>query len=409
VGFAWKAPKLLVVRGGAGIFYAQDEGFGVSQRMTNNPPFVGFGGYAIVSDQLNISSTIPLSGQLPALPSPPDPSKYSFDRKATAQVRSWPLLYTIPYVEQWNLSIQKSLTKNIVWEVGYVGNHGVKLYGAYEGNQPAPGPGAVASRRPLQAITAASILRVEPWVNSRYHGLATKVERRFAAGFSFLGVYTFGRALDQQTAIDLCDGCTNSSGNGAVVDTRNRRLNNGLSDSHTAHRFVLSGLLELPFGKGKRLLTTGLAGAIAGGWSLSGITTLASGIPFTLNLNFDNANTGNVNWPNRITSGRLENPSVSRWFDTSAFAFPAQYVQGNAGRNILTGPGTVSTDLSLQRLFRVSRREGVRIEFRAEAFNVFNTPQLGQPGVTLGNASFGVIGSAARPSRQMQVGLKVMF
>ena len=409
IGFAWKAPKSMVLRGGAGIFYAQDEGFGVSQRMTNNPPFVGFGGYAIVSDQLNISSTIPLSGQLPARPAPIDPTAYKFDPKATAQVRSWPLRYTIPYVEQWNLSIQKGLAKNFVWEVGYVGNHGVKLYGAYEGNQPVPAAGSVTSRRPLQSITAASILRVEPWVNSSYHGVTTKLERRFSAGLSFLGVYTFGRALDMQTTIDLCDGCSNSSGAGAIVDTRNRRLNYGLSDSHMAHRFVLSGMWELPFGKGKKMLVQGAGAAIAGGWALSGITTLSSGVPSTLNLNFDNANTGNTNWPDRIASGKLENPTVSRWFDTSAFVFPAQYVQGNAGRNIVMGPGTVSTDISLQRGFRLPIRESSRLEFRAEAFNLFNTPQLGQPGVALGNAAFGVIGSTSRPSRQVQLGLKLLF
>src|SRR5439155_24972368 len=192
-------------------------------------------------------------------------------------------------------------------------------------------------------------------------------------------------------------GCTNSSGNSAVVNTRNRRLNYGLSDSHMKQRFVFSGLWELPFGKGKKALTRGPAAAIAGGWALAGITTLSSGIPFTLGLNFDNANTGNVNWPNRIASGKLDNPSVSRWFDTSAFVFPAQYVQGNAGRNILTGPGTISTDMSLQRIFRI--REAARVEFRAEAFNIFNTPQLGQPGVTPGTARFGLIGSTARPSR----------
>jgi outer membrane receptor protein involved in Fe transport len=409
VGFAWKAPKSLVVRGGAGIFYAQDEAFGVSQRMTNNPPFVGFGGYAIASDQLNISSTIPLSGKLPARPSPPDPAAYKFDPKATAQIRSWPLRYTIPYVEQWNLSIQKELAKNFVWEAGYVGNHGVKLYGAYEGNQPVPAAGSVNSRRPLQSITAASILRMEPWVNSSYHGVTTKLERRFTAGVSFLGVYTFGRALDMQTSVDLCDGCTNSSGAGAVVDSRNRRLNYGLSDSHMAHRFVLSGLWEFPFGKGKKRLAGGAGAAIAGGWALSGITTLSSGVPSTLNLNFDNANTGNTNWPNRIAGGKLDDPSVSRWFDTSAFVFPAQYVQGNAGRNIILGPGTVSTDISLQRAFRLPVREGSRLEFRAEAFNLFNSPQLGQPGVTLGNAGFGVIGGTSRPSRQVQLGLKLLF
>lgn len=408
-GFAWKGPKSTVVRGGFGLFYAQDEGFGVSQRMTNNPPFVGFGGYSVVSDQVNISSTIPLSSPLPSRPAAPDPATYHFDPKATAQVRSWPMRYTIPYVEQWNLSIQKELARNFVWEAGYVGNHGVKLYGAYEGNQPDPGPGAVVSRRPLRNITSASILRVEPWVNSTYHGVSTKLERRFAGGLSFLGVYTFGRSLDMQTTIDICDGCTNSSGTGAVVNAHSRRLNYGLSDSHMKQRFVLSGIWELPFGKSKKALTQGVPAMIAGGWALSGITTLSSGIPFTLGLNFDNANTGNVNWPNRLSRGTLDNPTVSRWFDTSAFVFPAQYVQGNAGRNILTGPGTISTDMSLQRNFRLPRRESARLEFRAEAFNIFNTPQLGQPGVSVGTPSFGVIGSTARPSRQIQMGMKLLF
>ena len=149
VGFAWKAPASLVVRGGFGIFYAQDEGFGVSQRLTNNPPFVGFGGYNITSDQLNVSSTIPLSGTLPTRPTGVDPAGYKLDPKNTVQVRSWPSRFTIPYVEQWNLTLQKEVRKNLVLELGYVGNHGVKLYGAYEGNQPVPGPGAVNSRRPL--------------------------------------------------------------------------------------------------------------------------------------------------------------------------------------------------------------------------------------------------------------------
>src|SRR5207302_1715857 len=159
---------------------------------------------------------------------------------------------------------------------------------------------------PLQTITAASILRVEPWVNSRYNGISTRLEKRFSKGVNFLGVYTFGRALDTQTTIDLCDGCTNSSGNGAIVDTRNRNLNYGLSDSHMAHRFVFSGFWDLPFGNGRAFLTHGVGSVLAGGWALSGISTLSSGIPYTLNLNFDNANTGNTNWPNRIAGGRLD-------------------------------------------------------------------------------------------------------
>ncbi|MBC7926022.1 MAG: hypothetical protein H7039_10240 [Bryobacteraceae bacterium] len=212
-----------------------------------------------------------------------------------------------------------------------------------------------------------------------------------------------------QSNIDLCDGCTNSGGSGNVPDTRNRCLNYGLSDHQVAHRFVLSGLYELPFGPGKPMLNRGVTGYVLGGWALSGITTLSTGLPITLNLNFDNANTGNVNWPNRIASGNLDNPGPNRWFDTSAFVFPAQYVQGNAGRNILIGPGTVSTDLSVQRNFRLPINEGSRLEFRAEGFNVFNTPQLGQPGATLGAPNFGVIGETARSNRQLQFGLRIIF
>lgn len=410
LGFAWRAPKAVVVRGGFGVFFAQDEGFGVSQRMTNNPPFVGFGGYNIASDQLNVSSTIPLSGTLSARPTPIPPEQYALPSSNTSQIRSWPTRNTIPYVQQWNLSIQKELVRNLLWEINYVGNQGVKLYGAYEGNQPAPGPGSVNTRRPLRNITSGSILTMAPWVTSSYHGLSTRLERRFANGFNLLAVYTYGRALDMQSNVDLCDGCGGSSGAGAIVDATNRRLNYGLSDHHTAHRFVFSGLWEVPFGPGRRWATSGFSGAVFGGWALSGISSISSGIPYTLTLNFDNANTGNTNWPNRIGRGTLDNPTVDRWFDTSAFVFPAQYTHGNAGRNILTGPGTVSTDLSLQRNFRMTfLNESSRVEFRAEAFNLFNTPQFGNPNAALGNPAFGTIGGTARPNRQMQLGLRVIF
>jgi len=410
IGFAYRAGRGLVIRGGGGIFFAQDEGFGVSQRMTNNPPFVGFGGFNVTSDQLNVSSTIPLSGNLPARPAPADPASYKLPPTNTAQIRSWPTRNTIPYVEQWNFSLQKEMTKNLVAEVNYVGNHGVKLYGAYEGNQPVPGAGAVNARRPLAGtVTSGSVLTLAPWVTSAYHGVSGRLERRFAQGYSLLAVYTFGRALDMQSNVDLCDGCGGSAGSGAVVDSRNRRLNYGLSDQHTAQRFVLSGLMELPFGEGKRYVTSGPAAAILGGWALSGITTLSSGLPYTVTLNFDNANVGSTNWPNRIASGNLANPTIDRYIDPAAFVFPAQYTIGNGGRNTLTGPGTVSTDLSVQRNFRLPLGEGSRLEFRAEAFNLFNTPQFGNPNAALGNPAFGTIGGTARSNRQMQLGLRLLF
>lgn len=409
IGFAWRAPKSLVVRGGAGVFFAQDEGFGISQRMTNNPPFVGFGGYSIASDQLNPSSTIALTGALPARPAPINPSQYTLPASNTLQIRSWPLMNTIPYVMQWNLSIQKELGRDYVWEVNYVGNSGVKLYGAYEGNQPLPGPGGVNTRRPLRNITSGSILTMAPWVNSKYHGLSTRLEKRFSQGLSFLAAYTFGRALDTQSNVDLSDGGGFVTGAGSVMDAYNRRLNYGLADHHIAHRFVFSGLWELPFGRGKTWASSGAAAALAGGWAIGGITTLSSGPPITMTLNFDNSNTGNSNRPDRIGKGTVSNPTVERWFDTAAFTFPAQYTHGSAGRNILTAPGMVSSDASLQRNFRLPFREGARAEFRAEAFNLFNTPQLGIPGTSLGTPQFGIIGGTARNNRQMQLGLRLVF
>ena len=125
------------------------------------------------------------------------------------------------------------------------------------------------------------------------------------------------------------------------------------------------------------ILTQGPGAALAGGWALSGITTLSSGIPFTLNLNFDNANTGNVNWPDRLSSGRLDNPTVGRWFDTSAFKQPLDADGktphfGNMGRNNLNGPGLFDLDLSLFRKFKIGER--VLAELRAETTNFTNTP-----------------------------------
>jgi hypothetical protein len=175
------------------------------------------------------------------------------------------------------------------------------------------------------------------------------------------------------------------------------------------HRFVFNGLWELPFGQGKPYVTSGFGAWVLGGWALSGITTIATGPPITLTLNFDNANTGNSNRPDRLARGTIDNPTVERWFDTSAFATPAQFTHGSAGRNILFAPGTAVTDFSVQRNFRMPFGEASRLEFRAEAFNVFNTPQLGIPGTTLATPAFGIIGGTARANRQIQFGFRLLF
>jgi hypothetical protein len=395
-----------MLRGVFGIFYGQDEGFGVTNRMTNNPPFFGFGGFTQISDQLLPSSTIPLSAGLPPRPAPIQPQDFHLNPNATAQLRSWDNRYTLPYVQQWNLSIQKELPGDALLEVNYVGSHGLDLWGSYEGNQPLPGPGAVNSRRPLAQYTHAPIIRMRPWGSSSYEGLSARLEKRFSHGLNFLAVYSYGRSIDTVTNADVCDGC---GSNDSVQNTRDLRAQRGPSDFNVPNRFVFSGIYQLPFGRGRAFVNRGWLSYLAGNWDTSGILALEQGIPFSVALSFDNANTGTTSRPDRLHDGRISAPTVDRWYDPSAFAAPPQYTFGNAGRNILTAPGVANIDWALQRDFPIPLREGMMLQFRAEAFNIFNSPHFESPGATIGASTAGVIGSTSQPNRQLQLSLKLVF
>jgi hypothetical protein len=409
-GFAWRTPASgLVVRGGYGIFYSQDEGTGVNRRMTNNPPFVGFGGYTINSDQLNVSSTIPLSGTLPARTPAPTPENFKLDPLATATLLSWQQNYRTGYVQQWILSLQKEIIRDSLLEVNYVGNHAIGLGAAYPANNPSPGAGAIPARRPLAPFTRAAVFRAAPWATSTYHGISTKFEKRFSRGFSYLASFTFGRAIDTASEFAVCDGC-GASGDDQVQDPSNLKgSQKGLSNHHVGRRFVFSGTWDLPFGPGRTFAQRGVFRYFLGGWSVGGIATFADGIPFTPSLSLDNANTGGPNRPNRIRNGQLDNWTVQRYFDIDAFVFPAQYTYGNSGRNVLTGPGTNSFDLALHRNFRLPINEASQVQFRCEAFNAFNRPHFDLPGSAIGTPNAGTIGASSLPNRQLQLGLKLVF
>ena len=408
-GFALRLLDGLVLRGGYGIFFGQDEGTGVARRMTNNPPFFGFGGILLPSDQLNPSSTIPLSTSLPPRPDPIAPQDFVLNPRSTARLRSWAPRLDMPTIQQWNISLQKQLPGNMMWEVNYVGNDGTSLYASYEGNQPRPGPGAPNDRRPLGEFTRAAIIRTEPWAISAYHGVSTRLEKRFSDGLSFLMAYTFGRSLDTASNLGNCDGCGPSGDYGGVQDSQDLRANWGPSNHNIPQRFVLSGVYQLPFGAGRARANTGALRHLIGGWDLSGILTLSDGIPFTPSLNFDNANTGTISRPDRVADGNLSNPDIDRWFDIAAFAFPTRYTFGNSGRNILYGPGTNMVNFALHRNFELPFSEASRVEFRFEAFNFFNRAHFGLPGLAIGNRNAGVIGGTSQDNRQLQFGLKFLF
>ncbi len=253
VGFAWHpSASSLVVRGSFGIFYAQDQGSGVVSRLTSNPPFYGYGSVSTQSDQLFPASGFVLSsGASVPRPAPINPAQFTLNPTATSSLVSWPDEDTTPYVEEWNLTVEKSLPWGMVWQASYVGNTGVHIWGTYQGNQPLTnGPGSPNNRRPLAQYTVAPINAFAPWNMSSYEGLSSKLEKRFGSGVSYLASFTYDHAIDyQDPALDLCDGC---GGGDTVQNAYNHRAQRGDADNDVRARFTFSGQYQLPFGKPAR-------------------------------------------------------------------------------------------------------------------------------------------------------------
>jgi hypothetical protein len=412
VGLAWRVPGAgdLVLRSSFGIFYAQDEGTGVTNRMTSNPPFYGYGAQTISSDQLNPASGFVLSpGATIPRPAAINPASFTLVPSATAQLVSWPLNTKTPYVQQWNFSVQKTLPWSMLAEVDYVGNHGVQFLGLGEGNQPVVlAATTVNSRRPLMAFTDASVKQVGNWNMTYYDGLSSRLEKRFANGISFLSTFTYGHSIDlQDPALDLCDNC----GSGDTIQNNyNRAANRASSDNDVRLRFVLAGSFELPFGKGKPYLGNSRIGSmLLGGWRAVPIYQAQTGLAFMPGLSYDAANAGTVTRPNTVCSGSLPNPSLTEWFNTSCFVAGPSYVFGNTGRNVLRAPGIDNLDLSIQRDFRLPIEHATVLTFRAEGFNAVNHPQFAAPGATVGNSTYGVITATSNSNRQLQFAIHIQF
>jgi hypothetical protein len=182
----------------------------------------------------------------------------------------------------------------------------------------------------------------------------------------------------------------------------------GLADHHMEHRFATGWLYDLPIGQGRRWLANSHAvvDAILGGWAVSGITIFQTGVPFTPGSLGDPGNVGAGARADVVGDWQISNPSITKWFDTAAFKAPALYTRGNAGRNLMTGPGINNWDINLNKSFRI--HEEMRVQIRAEFFNAFNHPSFNNPGATFGTPSFGVISSAGA-GRVIQLGVKFYF
>ena len=389
LGLAYQATGKTVIRSAFGVFFGRDENIGVGRRLTNNPP--QFIQRTFTSDQLtpNIVTSI-------GFPADALDLKYLVNPVANSFPEDSPL----PYVLQWNLNVQQELPGQFLVQIGYTGSGAHKLYYPLNMNQPPPGTGNVDARRPIRGV--GNVFLYAPLFNSTYHAFLAKLERRFSGGFNLLAAYTYGHSLDGGSS-------NNDSSDPGPQDTRNLKAHHGNSNFDITHRFVTSGVWELPFGKGRPFATSGVLSAVAGGWQLSGIWSAQTGLPYSVTLNFDPTATGTTARPHRIRDGALPEAQrdPARWFDLEAFVAPPALSFGNAGRNILRAPGRFNLDLGVARMFPITER--LNLQFRGEFFNLTNTPQLGLPGMTIGTPQAGIIGTVVNPERQIQLALRLSW
>jgi hypothetical protein len=385
-----------VFRGGYGIFYNPAGNEGSSLRLFRNIPY----GLTVTQTpgDINVGNRVS-EGFLPLpqvdLTSVPNPIGSVFAvapdfRPSSAQQFNLTLEHEIV---PWALSIRAAA----------VGNLGRHLYNTWNANQPIPGPAALNTRRPLYSslpnVTDVSYFASDGLSN--YYAGQLTVDKRFSKGLSALLGYTWSHAIDN-VVLEFGGGAAGPQ----PQDPRNLRAERGNSIVDLRHRLTASYLWELPFGAGRALMNRGgVLNWILGGWQTNGILTVQTGQPFSPVLQ---TSTTNGTGSRQDVVGYVTYPkTLQRWFDPSAFASPAPYTYGNAGRNILYGPGRTNWDASLFKNFVI--REEVRFEFRAEAFNVLNHPQFGLPNQNIGNAQVGSITSIVGNPRQLQLGLRFQF
>jgi hypothetical protein len=295
----------------------------------------------------------------------------------------------------WNVSVQRQITNTVGMTVSYVGTHGSHIFRDLQLDQAAPGPGDLTTRLPFYSINP-NLVNVDArngTGDTHYNGLQAKVEGRLTGGFYFLGAYTYAKNTDDTDNL---------------LDPYVPSLNTGLASLDIRNNAVLTYAYPLPFGRNQRFLNRGgFLSAVAGGWSLNGITTFQGGEPLhittaTSGLN----NNGPANVPD-LTCKVSYPKTVAEWFNTGCFANPALYTFGNAGNTPVRSPGLNNWDLSLAK--DTSLRESLHLKIEAGFFNAWNHPHFGSPNSTFGTGSFGTITYDQLPPREIQLGAKLSF
>jgi len=385
IGLAWSpgGRGTTVVRAAYGIHYDQSS-LAIGEGLYFSAPYYNLNVYYPIQGLYNLSISNPFPSNFP----------YPYPASATAFERG----LRTPYIQQWNFGIQRRLGKARMAEIAYVGSKGTRLIDSRDINQAHPSTNP-NNLRPNPYFSDVDI--IESQGNSVYHSLQARFEQRLSKGLSALASYTYAKSIDDASGFFTTTGDPNFPQNSYDLSAER-----GRSDFDIRHRFTLSYAYDLPIATGHRWL---------GGWQSFGVLTFQTGQPFTVALLADNNNSntgfsnlgyGANNRPNIVGNPSLANPGAQAWFNTAAFAVAPYGTFGNAGRDILSGPGLATVNASIVKNTRATER--LNVQFRAECFNLLNRTNFNLPDNFLGSPTFGQVTSARDP-RRVQLALKFLF
>jgi hypothetical protein len=420
VGLAYRLAEGLTVRSGYGLTWIEQAGI-TTPFTTPFFPYIQTAGQRSLD---NINPAFVLSQGPSTVVADPNPDSglgqgvFAVEREQKSG-----------YAQQWNLSFQKTFVRNWSAEFGYLGskltNLGVPdvnmnqltadqlaqgatltqqvpnpFFGQIPASSSLGGPTIARQQllRPFPKLTTVAFYRNNVG-HSTYHSLQTRLERRFSNGLSVTAAYTFSKLIDDAGAVFDAAILTGPAATFQAADSYNRRLEKDESTGSIPHVFSGSYVWDIPAGAGRRWDLKGWKNAVAGGWQLGGMLRIQSGSPLAVTQATNlNAFAGfGIQRPNKV--GDPELPSDKRgtgaWFNTAAFSQAGQFTIGNASRNPVVGPAYRTLDAVVGKTFPI--REQVGFEFRAEAFNVTNTPSLMAPNTSFGASAFGTITRAYDP------------
>ncbi|MGA2135539.1 MAG: carboxypeptidase regulatory-like domain-containing protein [Bryobacteraceae bacterium] len=411
IGVAWRPMKTerWVVRSAYGIFYDASI-FNINVFPRFNPPFYDLFYYANSG-----SNTI----------------QNILSQPATAVVEPNMIArnFRDGYMQQWNVDLQYEIEPYWMVDVAYVGSRGTHLSDVRDLNEVNP----ATNLAPYPQFS--SILYVESGASSSYNSLQIRSERRVAQGLTFLAAYTFSKSIDDVSSV-----FGGSVGSGLPQNSEDLQGDRGLSDFNVKHRLVTSSVYDLPLGR-KWITEPGWRKRLLGNWQAAGILTVQTGSPFTVNLPASESGSAIAAFGNPYRPDLVSNPYVpgpvmanpnpachttisqgglaadavdqpSSWFNACAFVAPPAGQFGNAGRNIMTGPGLSNLDFSMYKNISLGK-ESRRLQVRGEVFNLFNHPNFDIPNHVFEDPNFGQVLSANaygnKPPRQIQLGIKYIF